>query len=516
MAQGAVPVTLGRIAAGLVLVAIFLPLAAVAWRGGGLVAFGDAERDAIRFTLHQALVSAALSVAFAVPLARALARRSFPGRGLLITLLGAPFILPVIVAILGLLAVFGQAGLLGRVFGLLGLEAPRIYGFHGVVLAHVFFNLPLAVRLILQGWVAIPAERFRLAASLGFGPRDVARHLERPMLREVLPGIFVVIFLICTTSFAVALALGGGPRATTVELAIYQAFRFDFNPGKAAALSLVQIVITGLAALLAARIALPSAMGAGLGRPLRRWDASGRFARFTDAAVIMLGAAFLLLPLAAIFLRGAAGVFDLPPSIFAAAGRSLMVALVSTVVAVALATAMALASVRSTRSGYEVIAGLAIAASPLVLGTGLYILLLPLTNPVALALPVTAGINALMALPFTFRALLPEARALHLDYARLSESLGLRGPIWMWRVAVPRMRRALGFSAGLAAALSLGDLGVIALFADPEFATLPLVVYRLMAAYRMEEAAAASLVLLALTLVVFWAFDRGGRIRDRF
>ena len=56
--------------------------------------------------------------------------------------------------------------------------------------------------------IRMPAERFRLAASLGFGPGDVARVLERPMLREVVPGAFVVIFILCLTSFAVALALG--------------------------------------------------------------------------------------------------------------------------------------------------------------------------------------------------------------------------------------------------------------------------------------------------------------------
>jgi thiamine transport system permease protein len=59
----------------------------------------------------------------------------------------------------------------------LGLP-PTIYGPQGVVLAHVFFNLPLATRLILQGWLAIPAERFRLAAALGFGPARVFRGME--------------------------------------------------------------------------------------------------------------------------------------------------------------------------------------------------------------------------------------------------------------------------------------------------------------------------------------------------
>jgi thiamine transport system permease protein len=57
----------------------------------------------------------------------------------------------------------------------------------------------------------------------------------------------------------------------------------------------------------------------------------------------------------------------------------------------------------------------------------------------------------------------------------------------------------------------MGDLGVITLFADPDTATLPLQIYRLMAAYRMEDAAAGSLLLLLLSLGLFWLFDRGGR-----
>ena len=71
----------------------------------------------------------------------------------------------------------------------------------------------------------------------------------------------------------------------------------------------------------------------------------------------------------------------------------------------------------------------------------------------------------------------------------------------------------MGFALGLSAALSMGDLGVIALFADPDHPTLPLQIYRLMAAYRMDEAAAAGLLLLIGALALFWVFDRGGRVR---
>ena len=251
------------VAAGLALL-IGGTLAAVAWAAQGLGGLGPWDWRAVWFTLWQAAASAALSALLAVPVARALARRRFAGRGALVTLLGAPFILPVIVAVMGLVSVFGRNGAVNDGLRALGLPEISIYGWQGVILAHVFFNLPLSVRLVLQGWQAIPAERFRLAASLGFGPRDTARHLERPMLRAVLPGVWLAVFLVCLTSFTVALALGGGPRATTVELAIYQAFRFDFDLGRAASLGLIQIAICVAAMMLARWITMPAAFGAGL------------------------------------------------------------------------------------------------------------------------------------------------------------------------------------------------------------------------------------------------------------
>ncbi|MGR3463867.1 thiamine/thiamine pyrophosphate ABC transporter permease ThiP [Limimaricola sp.] len=492
----------GGIAAGLVLALTLGTLGAVAWRAGFALRLGAADLSAIWFTTWQAALSAALSVAFAVPVARALARRRFAGRGVLVTLLGAPFILPVIVAVIGLIGVFGRGGLLNDALGLVGFGPVSVYGWHGVVLAHVFFNLPLAVRLILQGWIAIPAERFRLAASLG---APVGRLLEWPMLRAVAPGAFAVIFLICLTSFAVALTLGGGPRATTVELAIYQSLRFDFDLGRAAVLAMVQFGLCAAAALMVQAAGAPETLGAGLDRVVERFEPGGRW---RDAGAVGLAALFLMAPLAMIVARGVPGLIDLPDGLWPAALRSIAVALGATALTLGLALALVLRGGALARLS----ALLPLAASSLVMGTGLFIVLYPLASPRDLALAVTALVNAAMALPFAARVLAPAVAQAEAAHGRLATSLGLRGWARLRWLILPRIRRPLGFAAGLTAALSMGDLGVIALFAGDGEATLPLLMVRLMSAYRMEQAAGVALVLLALSLALFWLFDRGGRV----
>lgn len=497
------------VAAGLAAL-ILGTLAAVAWQARGLSGLGPWDWRAVWFTIWQAAVSASLSAALAVPVARALARRRFAGRAALVTLLGAPFILPVIVAIMGLISVFGRGGVLNEGLRAAGLPEISIYGWQGVILAHVFFNLPLSVRLVLQGWQAIPSERFRLAESLGFAPRDIARHLERPMLRGVLPGTWLAVFLVCLTSFTVALALGGGPRATTIELAIYQAFRFDFDLGRAAMLGLVQVALCLGAMALARWIAIPAAFGAGLD------DAGGPrgpqgWRRGADMLAIALAAGFLLWPILAVSLRGLPRIPALPPEVWDAALRSAVMALISALLAMALSLALALAIARGGWRWIETAGMLPLVASPLVLGTGLFILLRGAASPQAMALPVTVAINAIMALPFGLRALIPAARDLQNDYGRLADSLDMRGLARLRLLVLPRLARPLGFAGGLAAALAMGDLGVITLFATDQ-PTLPLKLYQLMNSYRMADASACAVLLMAISFALFWLFDRGGRL----
>lgn len=463
---------------------------------------------AVRFTVLQAALSAFISCAVAVPLARALFRQRFWGRDGLILLMSAPFVLPVVVAILGILSIFGRGGPINALLDALGLPAMSIFGLHGVVLASVFFNLPLATRMLLQGWHSIPIERFQLAQSLSMPEAMLFRHLEWPMLRGQLMGIFAAIFLICLTSFAIALTLGGGPRASTIELAIYQALRYEFDLGRAALLAVIQFGLCAAMTLVAVRFSQDSGLGVGMGR--RGWiGATTMWRSAMDVGIIAVAALFLVSPMLAALARGMLGLFDLPQTVWPALARSVFVAMSAALLAITAALVLVLAPRRQGWISFA--AMLPFATSGLVLGTGLFLILRPVVSPSALALPMAITVNALMSLPFLFRILLPATREMQVNYARLTSSLGL--PMWsrLRLVILPILARPIGYGAGLAAALSMGDLGVIALFADDGTATLPLMVQRLMAAYRMDAAAGVALILVAATALIFFTCDALGR-----
>jgi thiamine transport system permease protein len=63
---------------------------------------------------------------------------------------------------------------------------------------------------------------------------------------------------------------------------------------------------------------------------------------------------------------------------------------------------------------------------------------------------------------------------------------------------------------GLAAAMVMGEFGVMALFGAPHQATLPMLVARLMGSYQMQAAAVVTLGLVALSFALFWLFDTWG------
>jgi thiamine transport system permease protein len=458
----------------------------------------------LSFTLLQAGLSTLLSLAFGLPLARALARQAFPGRTPVVRLLNLPLALPAIVVIIGIVEVYGTKGWLGGLFD--------IYGLQGILLAHVFFNVPLAARLLLSELERIPPESWKLAAQLGFGPRDILRLIEWPQVKGSLPGVALLIFLLCASSFAIVLTLGGGPSATTLEVAVYQSLRADFDPSRAAALALVQLMMCVSLALMARRWGGVMKGWPALRASAQRFDGRDCGSRMRDFALIGLGLSLLVPPLAALAVSGVQNL-----SIGMSFLRSLITSLALGASSAALAFVLIwpLAS-QAARSGrWQRWAGLAVLASwlipPAVIATGWFILLVARADMAGLAPGLVIVMNAMMTLPFVYQTLAPAVAQQADAHDRLCASLGISGWNRFRLIDVSALKRPIGLALVMAFILAMGDLTAISLFGTQDLVTLPALIYRQMGSYRFGDAIGTALMLGVIVVALTSLADRWSR-----
>jgi thiamine transport system permease protein len=464
------------------------------------------------------MLSTGLSLLLGTALALALARRpAFPGRSLLVAVVTAATVAPTIVIVFGIVSVHGRAGPVQALATWIGLPGPpSIYGLHGIVLAHVVMNAPLVARVMLSALSSLPAEQMRLAAMLRFSARDCFAHLDGPVIRREWPGLAAFIFLLCFTSFAVVLSLGGGPANATLEVAIYQALRLEVDFSRAAAIALVQIGIAlgfvAMFSLFGAR--LPEAAGqvASLPRP----DTASRALLLWDC-VVLVAMALLVVP---VVLSVVGGVASLPsllePGVLQAAVTSAVLGISAAVLAVGLALLLASAAEHAPTGRPDFRRARAVDLSVLaILGlppfafvTGLFILLRGWGSLAGLGLVLVPLVNALMALPFVYRLVAPPFRLSAERHGRLAATLGLHGLQRLRIVTWPVLKRPLAAAFALSLALSLGDFGVIALFGGGDLVTLPYLMAERMGAYRINEAGAVALVLVGAAVALAYLADR--------
>jgi len=472
----------------------------------------------VRFSFWQAFLSATLSVIPAIFLARSLYRRRFPGRQILLRLCAMTLILPVLVAVFGILSVYGRQGWLAQLWHVFGWEwtfSP--YGLQGILLAHVFFNMPMATRLLLQALEQIPGEQRQLAAQLGMRGFTFFSFVEWPWMRRQIPAIAALIFMLCFASFATVLSLGGGPQATTIELAIYQALNFDYDPGRAAMLAIVQMLCCLGLMLISQR--LSKSLVPGNTQHVGWRDPDDRLhSRVSDFSLIALALLLLLPPLMAVIADGLNR--SLPqvlaqPVLWQAVWTSLRIAVAAGCLCITL-TLMLLWSSRELHARKRNLAGqalelsgmLILAMPGIVLATGFFLLL---NNSVGL--PSTAdGIviftNALMAIPYALKVLESPMRDATARYSLLCQSLGMQGftrfRVVEWRALKRPIAQALAF----ACVLSIGDFGVVALFGNEDFRTLPFYLYQQIGAYRSQDGAVTAFILLLLCFLLFTVIEK--------
>jgi molybdate transport system permease protein len=246
-------------AAAVVFVATFvalgflaLPVAAVFARvpPGRLVAqLGNpVVTDALVVSLKTTLVAQFLILFLGTPAAYVLATRRFPGRGLLVTLVELPLVLPPAVAGIGLLAAFGRTGL---------LHTSIPFTQAAVVLAVTFVASPLYVRAAIAAFEGVDSDIVAASRTLGAGPVRTFFRIVLPLARTGLAAGAALAFARGLGEFGATIMFAGSLRGVTQTLPLAVYSQFDVNFDVALAVSALLVLIS--ASLLVTLKWLPSA-----------------------------------------------------------------------------------------------------------------------------------------------------------------------------------------------------------------------------------------------------------------
>ena len=475
-------------------------------------------RRAAWFTVWQATVSTAATLLFALPGAYVLSRYSFFGRRLLRAAVTVPFVLPTVVVGTAYLALLGPGGPLG-----MDLRQTA----WAILIAHVFFNYAVVVRIVGSFWEILDPRLEEAARALGANRTQAFLTVTLPLLLPSIAAAASIVFLFTFTSFGVVLILGGFSYAT-IEVAVWREATINLDLAASAALALVQMagvatalwVYTRLQRRHARRLPLRSSRTVA-----RRPATPGQYLMVgtTVASMILyLGAPIGTLVWRSLATSGGPGVDH-----FASLARgatpfvdpveaimnSLWFAAAAVVPAVAagLASAVVIAR-RPGRMGarLDTFLMLPLGTSAVTIGFGF---LVAFDWPVDLRTSVwlVPLAHAVVAAPFVIRTVTPVLRSVQ---PRLREAASVLGasPRRVFReVELPIISRAALVGAGFAAAVSLGEFGATAFLIRPGRPTIPTAIFRLLGqpgAANLGQALALSTVLMVLTTVIIMAIDR--------
>ena len=474
---------------------------------------------AILTTVGLALAGTAGSLGLGLPAAWALSRFRWRGARTVRALVTVPFVLPTIVVAAAFSALLSRSGLLGA----WGLDQSAL----AIVAALVFFNVSVVVRIVGGAWESLSPRMADAARTLGAGRATAWWRVTMPALRPAIASAAAVVFLFCSTSFALVLILGGS-RIRTVETEIYLQVNQFLDLRAASVLALVQVVFVGLALLVSARVRpRRAATAVERARAPRRSEWVGIAAALTPVFVLLAAPVYALVERS---LRTADGygldhyaaLFGEPPArstlpvpVWEAAVNSLVSAVAATAIAGVIGVLTAhLVAARTRRAGMlEALVMLPLGVSAVVVGLGLLLTL----NRDVLGVDLRASwwlvpiAQAMVALPLMVRALVPAARAIDPGLRAAAATLGA-SPWRVWlRVDAPLLRSATGASVAFAFAIAMGEFGATAFVARPDRPTLPTAIGRLLSRPGLENvgmAFAASVLLAAVTAAVMLASER--------
>ena len=206
------------------------------------------------FTTLAAGAATLLMLAPGVGLAWLLARRSFPGKAIVETLVSLPLVVPPVATGLILLWMFGRRGPIGRPLEAMGIEI--VFTPRAVVIAMAVMGLPLLVRTARAGFEQVTRRYEQIAETLGAGPWRIFRTVTLPLAsRNILAGALLG-FSRALGEFGATIVVAGSipGRTRTLAVGIYT-YTETGQDRQAALLLIVSVAIAFSAVLVSNRLA---------------------------------------------------------------------------------------------------------------------------------------------------------------------------------------------------------------------------------------------------------------------
>ena len=477
--------------------------------------------EVVWFTIWQAALSTVVTVLIAIPGAYLLYRRSFPGQQLVRALITVPFVLPSIVVAVGF-TVFRSVHEFYQGLGLTFLADPVYW----IIAAHVFVNYSIAVKTIGGVWATMDADIESAAELDGAGRFRTLVSISLPQLKPAIYSASALIFLFSATSFGIVLVLGGG-QIQTIETAIFFAATQRLDLELAAALVLVQTLITAVAFLVGTKLAKG---GFGLEQVFegsRKPNVDRRdFLAFLISVAIWVG--LLAIPLILVLVRafdvrgsfgfdnflnlGTRGARDLLNITFAdAALNSLRNMAFAAVIAFVLGTLISWLLIRTRNRFLDLVFLLPLGVSSVVLGFGFLVSFDASWFPLRSSWLIVPLAQALIALPLVIRLVHPALVSIGKEPIEQAQLDGASS--WQsWRFIESKMiRGVLLTSLGFAAIISIGEFGASSFLANGSQATIPTLLFRLISRPGEQNygmAMAVSAILIVLSAVVVFLVSR--------
>ena len=183
-----------------------------------------AEVAALSLSIKVALLSLIVTFPLGVLVGWLLAKRTFPGKAFLNTLVMLPLVLPPIVSGYLLLILLGKHGFIGRfIYQTFGIEI--VFSELAVVIAVSVISFPLLVRGIVTGMEAVPVELEKAARTLGASPIKVFFTITLPMAHRGVIGGTILGFSKSLGEFGATIMVAGNipGKTQTMALAIFSA-----------------------------------------------------------------------------------------------------------------------------------------------------------------------------------------------------------------------------------------------------------------------------------------------------